>query len=523
MKKRILACIFAAATLASLTSCSDSSGSSSGESASTGGDSGESAAVEVTTVDYHYVNFGTIVDTEPVDEVINEHLESAGSDVRIKLHMYDAASYNTQMDLLISSGEPVDLYIPLSGVSTNAAQGKLCDITDMVEENCPNALEMTSDWLDTCTIDGRLYAIPVYKGIMLQNYLIVSKEQADSLGIDPSEYEGQPLSAIEPMLAEVKEAEPDIFPVVPLNANAYNFLDFYIGATNGDRIDMLGDRTSSCTGCIVGEDTTVVNLYATDAFRACCELAYDWMQKGYLMPDTSTSPDSASTLIAAGRGFCTTGGYGNSPEMMESNASLSGNSTPSYYVCLESPYLTTSSIGVNTCVGITCEHPEAALRMLDLFYTDEFVINSILYGVEGRDYVKETDQTITFPEGVDSTNVTYDSNTTCGIIDSQFIQWGRDVDEDLLLADREFMQTNIDNAVKSPAFGFSFDATNVRTQVSSVNNVITQYFNALTNGELDPSTTIDEFNSALESAGLNDIIAEKQAQLDEWLASRASN
>ena len=99
----------------------------------------------------------------------------------------------------------------------------------------------------------------------------------------------------------------------------------------------------------------------------------------------------------------------------------------------------------------------------------------------------------------------------------------RDVDEDLLLADREFMQTNIDNAVKSPAFGFSFDATNVRTQVSSVNNVITQYFNALTNGELDPSTTIDEFNSALESAGLNDIIAEKQAQLDEWLASRASN
>ena len=360
---------------------------------------GESAAAEVTTVDYHYVNFGTIAETEPVDDVINEHLESIGSDVRISLHMYDAASYNTQMDLMISSGDPVDLYIPLTGVSTNAAQGKLYDITDIAEANCPNALEMTSDWLDTCTVDGRLYAIPVYKGAMLQNYLIVNKDMADEYGIDPSEYEGQPLSAIEPMLQQIHEANPDIFPVVPLNANAYNFLDFFIGATNGYKIDMLGDRTSTCTGCIVGDDMTVVNLYETDAFRECCELAYDWMQKGYLMPDTSTSPDSASTLMAAGRGFCTTGGYGNSPEMMETNSSLSGNANSSYYVCLEQPYMTTSTIGVTTCVGITSEHPEAALRMLDLFYTDEFVINSILYGVEGRDYVKVTDQTIAFPKG----------------------------------------------------------------------------------------------------------------------------
>ena len=522
MKKRILACIFAAATLASLASCGNGGGSSSSTSTASGESGGESTAAEVTTVDYHYVNFGTIAETEPVDDVINEHLESIGSDVRISLHMYDAASYNTQMDLMISSGDPVDLYIPLTGVSTNAAQGKLYDITDIAEANCPNALEMTSDWLDTCTVDGRLYAIPVYKGAMLQNYLIVNKDMADEYGIDPSEYEGQPLSAIEPMLQQIHEANPDIFPVVPLNANAYNFLDFFIGATNGYKIDMLGDRTSTCTGCIVGDDMTVVNLYSTDAFRECCELAYDWMQKGYLMPDTSTSPDSASTLMAASRGFCTTGGYGNSPEMMETNSSLSGNANSSYYVCLEQPYMTTSTIGVTTCVGITSEHPEAALRLLDLFYTDEFVINSILYGVEGRDYVKVTDQTIAFPEGVDSTNVSYDSNTTCGIIGSQFIQWGRNVDEELLLADREFMQTNIDNAVKSPAFGFSFDATSVRTQVSSVNNVITQYFNALTNGELDPGTMIDEFNTALEAAGLNDIIAEKQAQLDAWVAAQQS-
>lgn len=76
MKKRILACIFAAATLASLASCGNGGGSSSSTSTASGESGGESTAAEVTTVDYHYVNFGTIAETEPVDDVINEHLES---------------------------------------------------------------------------------------------------------------------------------------------------------------------------------------------------------------------------------------------------------------------------------------------------------------------------------------------------------------------------------------------------------------------------------------------------------------
>ena len=33
---------------------------------------------------------------------------------------------------------------------------------------------------------------------------------------------------------------------------------------------------------------------------------------------------------------------------------------------------------------------------------------------------------------------------------------------------------------------------------------------------------VDEFNTALEAAGLNDIIAEKQAQLDAWAAAQQS-
>lgn len=524
MKKRLFACLLAAVTMASLASCGGNSGNvSSGDNtdkaagSSVGGGSDNSAASgEVTTVGFNYINFGTLSDTAPVNDVINAYLEEQGKDVRVDLHMYDAASYNDQMNLMISSGEEVDLFLPLAGVSTTSAKGQICDLTDIAEANCPGALELTKDWLKAATVDGHLYGIPVYKGIMLQNYFIASQAMTDEMGIDLSS-----LSSIYDFPAvfdKVKEKYPNVYPLVPLNANAYNMLDFFLGSTNGYRIDMLGDRTTTCTGCLVGDDMTVVNLYETDAFRDTCNLAYEWQAAGYLMPDTSTSPDSASSLMAAKRGYATIGGYGNSPEVLSSN-SLGGGSEPAYYQVIEKPYMTTSSVSLNYVVGITSKHPEAALRFLELTYTDEFVCNSILYGVEGRDYKKVTDDTITYADGVDPTTVAYDSITTCGILGSQFIQWGRDQDVELLKADRDFMLNNIKNAVQSPAFGFVFDSSSVKTEVSAVGNVITQYFNALTNGELDPDIYIDEFNAKLKDAGVETIIAEKQKQLDAWKAN----
>ena len=39
-------------------------------------------------------------------------------------------------------------------------------------------------------------------------------------------------------------------------------------------------------------------------------------------------------------------------------------------------------------------------------------------------------------------------------------------------------------------------------------------------GEVDIDSTLEEFNKQLYNAGLQDILDEKQAQLDKWLASK---
>ncbi|HPU63133.1 MAG TPA: DUF3502 domain-containing protein, partial [Mobilitalea sp.] len=75
-------------------------------------------------------------------------------------------------------------------------------------------------------------------------------------------------------------------------------------------------------------------------------------------------------------------------------------------------------------------------------------------------------------------------------------------------------------AKKSPAMGFTFDSSEVKTEYTAVSNVIQQYLPGLLCGSVDPEVVIPEFRSKLSDAGLDAIIAAKQKQLDEWLKNK---
>jgi putative aldouronate transport system substrate-binding protein len=153
-------------------------------------------------------------------------------------------------------------------------------------------------------------------------------------------------------------------------------------------------------------------------------------------------------------------------------------------------------------------------------------MNSILCGLEGRDWVdtglgsSEDDKVVTFPDGLDAFSVPYYAYFTCGIMGNEYIDWLY-VGADGTVSDRraehkEFME----NAVISPIYGFTMDTANVKTAVASISNVESQYLGGLLTGELDPDVYIPEFISALENAGINDVITEAQSQLDAWEASK---
>ena len=56
--------------------------------------------------------------------------------------------------------------------------------------------------------------------------------------------------------------------------------------------------------------------------------------------------------------------------------------------------------------------------------------------------------------------------------------------------------------------------------MTACQNVTSKYKNALECGMLNPAETLPQMNQELKDAGLETIIAEKQAQLDAWLAEQ---
>lgn len=53
-----------------------------------------------------------------------------------------------------------------------------------------------------------------------------------------------------------------------------------------------------------------------------------------------------------------------------------------------------------------------------------------------------------------------------------------------------------------------------------MNAVADEYRTSIETGSVDPDTAIAEFNQKLYDAGLQTVMDEKQAQLDEWLAQQ---
>ena len=168
-------------------------------------------------------------------------------------------------------------------------------------------------------------------------------------------------------------------------------------------------------------------------------------------------------------------------------------------------------------VPTSCEHPEKVIQSLELVYTDTDLANLLNYGVEGVHYVtREGSQIIDYPEGVDSQSCGYGSFIgSYGDITKTYQR--APITDEFIASIPNYM---IPNAPVSKYLGYNFDTSSVAAEVAAVNAVIGQYAPALECGIVDPNVVLPEFLSALETAGIDKVIAENQAQLDAWLATK---
>lgn len=408
-----------------------------------------------------------------------------------------------QLNLALTSGEKLDIFFAFPwevSLSSMASSNQIVPMDDLLSTNGVETLNAISedDWRCT-TIDEKKYGIPMNKDKAQGRGFLMDKAIADEVGIDYS----KPITyaELEEGLRKVKAAYPDMYPVVP-NGGTMNKPAW--------AADVLGDNLGVLENCL-DDSTEVVNMYETESFKEYCSYIYKWAQEGLMMPDAVNTTEGYDVFISSGVGFGTFTPFKAGIEAEETRKCGKEIAVVELYEA----HSTTSMVNAAWCIAGNSERPEKAMEMLNLMYTNSDVANLLINGIEGVhwEFADKENGIIKFANGLDSSTTGYSVQGWAWPNEQITYVWeGDDVDVWEKLG--EFNAS----AHPSPAKGFVWNNENVLNEVTACNNVINKYEAVLLTGGLNPEEVIPKMNAELKAAGIDTIIAEKQAQLDEWLS-----
>lgn len=494
-----LAMLLAGVLLWNLTACTN------GTTGTEQTPSSQSSSEDFYTVDVYALGRASEPLRKEIEERANAILEES-CEAKIRL-TYQGTKENClqQVKLAVSTGKKVDLFPTFeTGVAVMVNYGLITPLNGYLSLCGPEIQEDISpeDW-QCVTFNGMICGVPINREKATGRGFVYRKDLAEALGYQEEDL--QTIQDLEDLLLKVRDAYPEMYPVVTSSGLARLPMPY-------DRLgDDLGVLENSFT-----DSTEVVNLFETDSYRQMVELQWDWAQKGLLMPDGASNTDNEFSLMRAGKGF---GHFANvKPDKYGEVIRSVGYEIGIFSIV--PPYSETTLVSSMWSIGHTSEQPDKAMRVLNEMYTNPELANLLTYGIEGKTYqILDHEQNIVgFPKGIDSDNVPY------GFI---IWSWPNELIAHVWQKDPpdvwQQVETFNQEAHPSPARGFVWNNTEVLGEVSACNAVLDEYRNALECGSLDPAVTLPRMNQELRAAGIDKILAEKQKQLDHWLAERRSS
>ena len=143
-------------------------------------------------------------------------------------------------------------------------------------------------------------------------------------------------------------------------------------------------------------------------------------------------------------------------------------------------------------------------------------MNTLTWGIEGRDWVMGDDGYATYPDGVTSETVSYHEGDF--LYGNQFItaQW------EGATVTRDEQRAATESEKHSKYYGFQLDNTGLENTVTACYNVEQQYIANLMSGSAGANweQTLQDFQDGLKKAGIDELISAYQEQLDAWLAQQ---
>ncbi|GGD88038.1 ABC transporter substrate-binding protein [Paenibacillus nasutitermitis] len=468
-------------------------GSKNNDNTAAGNSGGDSGGSKDKPVELVWYTIGT--PQKDVDKVMAEvskyTAEKIG--VTIKMKMLDWGDYDQKMKVLTASGTPMDIMFTSSWAFDyvqNARKGAFAPIDELLTKYGDGIVkELDPAFLEGSKIDGHNYGVPANKELPAQEVWRFNKNLLDKYNLDISNVKS--LESLEPLLKTIKEKEPQV-------------ATFAINKDHGPLVPY--DYIIQSLPMAVKLDTTdykVVNVLETPEMKQALKTMHSYYKAGYISPEAATV-SSLDDLQKSGKWFVDRA----STQPFADNLWSKGYGYPVVSTpASDSIVFNWSVMGSMQAISANSKHPDKAMQFLNLVNSDPVLRNMVDSGIEGVHFNKVDD---THMENLpDAKN--YDMPTfAMGNIMLTYLTEGDPEDKWA-----QFKTFN-DAGETAPTLGFNFDSSKVVNELAAVQNVKGEFWPALMTGTVDPDKYLPQAIEKFKAAGLDKIIAEAQAQLDEW-------
>lgn len=463
---------------------------------------------------YQTMGLSHLEDLRKVEAAINE-ISVAEIGVAVEFKTVDAVEAFTAYSSWISNGQTIDLMVlNYQDILGYISKEMLYPIDGLLEQYAPGIRKTMAEGYklsEGSVVDGKTYgmvSVPQCAGS--GGGLWIPKRYLEEVDFDFQEKKIYSMDELDRLFALLKEKYPDKYPLGQITSiDVSSTMSFY---------QKLGDTlgTGLSSGGIIEEGSNrVENIFATEQYYRFLQYLRKWYKLGYIYPEAATT--NATKHDLAQSGIILTYPLSSSPGIIGDDAF--GEET----VCLRTTSINSgaqySKAGFWT-IPVTSSSPEAAMKFLNLMLSDERITNLLAWGIEGEHYVfvDREQGIIDYPEGIDSSNITY--LNPLGLYGDKRKQYVLK-SEDLREIQEAYSQEALDNP--SGIRGFIYSPSNVESQLDMLEAIVAQYVPILESGSVDLDVYYPAFLEALEKAGIDEVIADKQQQLDAWLAQQENS
>lgn len=464
---------------------------------------GEDELIELT---WYQVGDSQKDDAKVLGEV-NRYIEEK---IGVRLNIIKAgwADYNQKMQVVINTDDTWDLCFTSSWTNDylqNVQKGAFLRLDELLQDQGSQMYEEIDErFWEAARVGGKIYGVPSEKEIGNCPMWVFTKEYVEKYDIPYEEI--HTLEDLEPWLELISEKEPDVVPM-------YLTKD-YTAPTYMDKIQ-------DPVGIEYDDDTlTVKNVFETEKMQSALKTMRRYYLAGYINKDAAIASDDKTV-----RRFVTKGDG-------QPYAELTWGKTLGYEVVtsqiMDVKITNASARGAMTAVNQNSGHPEKAVELLNLINTDEYLRNLLNYGIEGVHWerIAADGQELKAIEGKEYAydfKIRLNEDATKDYSVPYWVQGGlfrtyvlENEPLDKWIVFKKFNDTSIE----APSLGFDFDLEPVSVQVAAFRNILDEFGRSLYTGSVDPEKYLPELNKKLAEAGIQDVIAEMQRQVDRWKAAR---